>query len=151
MAKEAKADMVHFSLPYRAGMESEPDYIGQVEMMQKGHPGEKVFAKFAIPLDMTIVIDPGAALAFGDKALRQNTQRGPAIAKKAEKYGIVVAGGTGEPSKKDRDYLSDLVEMAKGDWKAVVKVIGLSKGASNRLKAMTLDELKKLVVHTLVA
>ncbi len=139
--KEAKVKMVHFSTPYRAGMENEPGYLGKVEMVQKGYPAEKVFAKWGFPLDATIKIDDATALAFGRETLQMNTQRGPAINKKLGDYKIAgpsgaVAGGI---TKTDKGLIQAMGLLTQ-DYAKIAKAFKVKTN-----KDITLEEVKEIL------
>ncbi len=147
MVKEAKVKMVHFSTPYRAGMENEPGYLGKAEMVQKGYPSEKVFAKWGFPLDATIKIDDATALAFGRETLQMNSQRGPAIAKKLGDYKIAGPSGTvaGGITKTDKNQIKAMgsPELWLGkppDLARIVKAFKIGSG-----KDISVDEVKEIL------
>jgi hypothetical protein len=107
---EDKVQNVNFSLPYREGMESEPGYKGKVETTSKTFPEEKVFGKFAFPLDNTIEIAEKDALEAGYKVLRQNKQRANLIGVYAKKYSIS-APGIGGITQTDKKLISAMWEL----------------------------------------
>ncbi len=133
--------MVHFSTPYRAGMENDPGYLGKVEMVQKGYPTEKVFAKWGFPLDTAIKIDDGTALAFGRETLQMNTQRGPGIAKKLSDYKIAGPSGTvvGGITKTDKGLIQAMGLLTQ-DYTKIAKAFSTKTG-----KTITNEEIKEIL------
>jgi len=111
MAEETKTQKVHFSLPYRPGMETEPGYVSQVSMVSKTWPNEKTFAKFAFDLDETIAVDDAKALESGRKTLRQNAQRMAQMGKYADKYGVTALGVSGGLTKTDIKQLKRYIDV----------------------------------------
>lgn len=112
MSDDTKVQNVNFSLPYREGMESEPGFKVKVESTSKTFPDEKVFAKFAFPLDNTIEVAEKDALEVGYKVLRQNKQRANLIGAYAKKYSIS-APGVGGMSATDKKLISAMYELTQ--------------------------------------
>lgn len=107
-----KVQNVNFSLPYREGMDAEPGFKGKAETTSKTFPDEKVFAKFAFPLDGTIEVAEKDALEAGYKVLRQNKQRANLIGSYAKKYSIS-APGVGGMSATDKKLISAMYELTQ--------------------------------------
>ena len=137
--KEVKVDKVHFSLPYRSGMEAEAGFTGKAEMVSKTFPDEKVFGKFALPLDASIVVADKEALEYGRKVLQQNKQRSVAIGAMAGKYKIAAPGAAGGITKTDKGLISAM-GLLTTDHAKIAKAFKIKTS-----KDITLDEVKEIL------
>jgi hypothetical protein len=135
---EAKEEKVHFSLPYRAGMETKAGFVSKVELTSKTYPDEKVFAKFAFPLDNTIEVSQKEALETGLKVLRQNKQRSNLIGVYAKEYGIA-APGAGGITKTDKLLISALLDVT-GDLKKIAQAF--KKKTGKEISTAEIEEIK---------
>ncbi len=138
MTIEVKTQKVHFSLPYREGMEKQAGYAGKVDSTSKTYPDEKTFAKFAFDLDNSIEVKESEALEIGYKVLRQNKQRAILIGVVAKQFSIT-APGAGGLTKTDKGLISAMGELTKDLGKIAQ---AFTKKTS---KAITAEEIKEIL------
>lgn len=141
MSKDTKVQNVNFSLPYREGMEKEIGFKAKAETTSKTFPDEKVFAKFAFPLDNSIVVPEKDALEAGYRVLRQNKQRSNLIGTYAKKYSIS-APGVGGLTKINKARLEAMLELTQ-DYKKITAAMAKA-GVT-----VTAEEIKE--VHNSIA